>query len=183
MAEALLHLADGFEEIEAVAVLDILRRAGIDTLTVSLNGEKIVKSTRNMKIESDILYEEADYEKADIIILPGGMPGSENIAKHKGINEKIKEYHKNGKKLAAICAAPMVFGMLGILEGEKAVCYPGVEQKLKGAEITFNRVEVSNNIITSRGAGTAVYFALKIVEIFKGKELSDKIKKAMLIED
>ncbi|NLK63186.1 MAG: DJ-1/PfpI family protein [Fusobacteria bacterium] len=180
--KAFLILANGFEEIEAIAVYDILKRANINIYLVSITGEKIVRSTRKMGLSADFLFEEVNFNDGDIIILPGGMPGSDNIANHDGINNIIQKYYDEGKKLAAICAAPLVFGRLNLLNNKNATCYPGIESELKGATISEDKVVVSENIITSKGPGTAVHFALKLVEELKSKEISDKIKKDMLID-
>lgn len=176
----LVHFAEGFEEIEALAVVDILRRAGIETATVSVTGDKVVVSTKNIKVVCDLLFEEADYSKADMIVLPGGMPGTKNLDAHIGLKGKIEQFYNDKKWLAAICAAPMVYGKMGLLQGERAICYPGVETELKGAEIVKEEVVVSGKFITSMGPGTAMAFGYKIVEILQGKESADKLKKAMI---
>lgn len=174
--------AEGFEEVEAVAVVDVLRRAKIECSTVSVTGEKIVTSARNIKIITDKNIEEVNFEEYGMIILPGGMPGTKNLAENKSVEKVIMEFKSQNKMLAAICAAPIVYGNLGLLKGEKAVCYPGCEDNLRGAEVSEERVMVSNQFITSRGAGTALEFGLKIVEIIKGKEESENIAKAIILK-
>ena len=176
----LVHFAEGFEEIEALAVVDILRRAGIETVMVSVTGDKVVGSTRDIKVVCDLLFEESDYSKADMIVLPGGMPGTKNLDAHVGLKGQIEKFYNDKKWLAAICAAPMVYGKMGLLQGERAICYPGVETELKGAEIVKEEVVVSGKFITSMGPGTAMAFGYKIVEILQGKESADKLKKAMI---
>lgn len=172
---ATVHLAEGFEEIEAVTIIDVLRRAGIKTIIVSVSGHREVEGAHGLKMKADRLFEDIDYEEVGMIVLPGGMPGAANLKDHIGLRNKIIQLHGEDKLLGAICAAPMVFGALGLLEGEKATCYPGFEEHLTDAEVTGNNVEVSNKIITGKGPGAAMEFALKIVEIVKGKEVADDL--------
>ena len=175
-----VHLAEGFEEIEALTVVDVLRRAGIDTKTVSVSRNRIVTGTHVVPVESDILYEDADYGRCDMIVLPGGMPGAANLQAHDGLTSHIKDFAQKGKKLAAICAAPMIFGSCGILKGKKATVYPGMEETLEGAEVSAESVTVDGNIITGRGPALAMEFALTLVKSIMGKEVSDDVAKDML---
>lgn len=181
MKKIAVHLAEGFEEIEAVSIIDVLRRAGLDVVTVSVTGRKMVSGSHRIRIEADQLFEEMDYGDTGMLILPGGMPGSKNLAAHEGLKKKILEFHRQSKPLAAICAAPLVFGQLDILDGKKATCYPGFEPYLRGAEITGRAVETSQHIITGKGAGVAVQFALEIVENFLGKEKADDLAEKMVV--
>lgn len=176
-----MHLAEGFEEIEALTVVDILRRADIDVQTVSMTGSELVEGAHKIPVIADILFEEADYSSANMIVLPGGMPGTLNLEKHKGLKEEMLKFHKNGKWLAAICAAPSIFGKLGILKGKLATCFPGFERYLEGANYSKDPVVVDGKIITSRGPGTALYFALELVKILKNTELAEKIRTDMII--
>ena len=182
MNQITVHLADGFEEIEAVTIIDVLRRAGLKVVTVSVTGNRIVKGSHNIEIKADALFEEVDYTIGEMIILPGGMPGSKNLNEHKGIKAQILNYQKSGKFIAAICAAPIVLGDLGILKGKRAVCYPGYESYLTGAEVLSISYVVDDNIITGRGAGVALQFSLEIVRIVKGEESAIMLRKAMLVE-
>ncbi len=175
-----VHLAEGFEEVEALTAVDVLRRAEIDVKTVSVTGSKTVAGTHGVNVEADILYEETDYEKCEMIVLPGGMPGSTNLEAHEGLAAHIKCFADNGKKLAAICAAPMVLGTCGILDGKKATIYPGMEECLKGAEATGEVVTVDGNIITGQGPALAMEFALTLVEVLKGKEAADEVAADLL---
>ncbi len=175
-----LHLADGFEEIEALTVVDVLRRAEVEVKTVSISGKKEVTGAHNITVMADILFEDADYSKAEMIVLPGGMPGTLNLEKHKRLTEKIKEFYENDKWLAAICAAPSILGKLGLLKGKSATCYPGFEKHFIGADCSQEPVVVSDKIVTSRGPGTAMYFALELVKVIKGNELSEKLRKDMI---
>ena len=183
MKKVLIHFATGFEEIEAITPVDVLRRAGCEVITVSVTGKKEVTSARKVPILADRLFEEIDYEQADIIVLPGGQPGSDNLNRHEGLKKQIKTFHEKGKILAAICAAPLVLGSTGILKGRKATCYPGVESQLEGATITGNAVEVDGNVITAKGPGVALKFSLTLVEKLVGKVKADEIKKDMIFED
>lgn len=176
-----LHLAEGFEEIEALGVVDVLRRANIVIETVSITGKKEVTGSHDIIIIADRLFEEADYDQVDMIVFPGGMPGAENLEKHEGLMEKIKEFNHQDKWIAAICAAPKILGKLGILKNKIATCYPGYEIELKGAQISYNPVVQSGKIITSRGPGTTILFALKIVEVLNGSDIADKLKAKMVV--
>ena len=175
-----VHLADGFEEIEALTVVDLLRRAGIETETVSIMKRLPVKGSHGIKVIADLLFEDAVYSSCEIIVLPGGMPGAENLYEHEGLREKIYSFYNQEKWIAAICAAPLVLGRAGILKGKKAASYPGFEKELDGAEIVTDPVVSDQKIITSRGPATAMPFALKIIEELKGKEAADEIAKGLL---
>lgn len=182
MKQLLIHLAEGFEEIEAITIIDVLRRAGLNVVTVSVTGNQLVKGAHNIEVKADLLFEEVDYSMGMMIILPGGMPGAKNLDRHEGLKSQLIEYHENGKYLAAICAAPLVLGNLGILNGKRAVCYPGYEAYLLGAEISIAPYMVDKKIITGRGVGTALQFSLEIVRILIGEERSLQLQKAMLVE-
>lgn len=177
----LVHLAQGFEEIEAVTILDILRRGGIKALSVSMENGKTVEGAHGISIEADVKFDEADYSSCKMIILPGGMPGTKNLMKSEKLMAKIKEFVRLDRYVAAICAAPMVFGTLGLLDGKNATIYPGMEEHLKNAKPSLDNVVVDGRIITSRGPGTAIEFALKIIEILEGKASSDKIRKDLVL--
>jgi 4-methyl-5(b-hydroxyethyl)-thiazole monophosphate biosynthesis len=182
MKKVLIHLADGFEEVEAITPIDVLRRAGCEVTTVSISGKREVTSTRGVTILADKLFDEADYSSADMIVLPGGQPGADNLNRHNGLKAQIEMYHSRQKDIAAICAAPLVLGATGVLKGKKATCYPGVEGKLTGATCTGNLVEVDGNIITAKGPGAAMTFAFTLVERLSGKNKADELRKAMVIE-
>lgn len=180
MKNIAVHLADGFEEIEAVNIIDVLRRAELNVTVISVTGNLEVKGSHGIKIITDQLFDEVNYEFIDMIILPGGMPGSANLNEHLGLREQILNFYENKKLLGAICAAPMVFGNLGILKNKKATCYPGFENQLHGAIVTNENIELSDNIITGKGAGVAIDFALKITEILKGKTIAEKLAEKMI---
>lgn len=177
-----VHLAKGFEEIEAITVIDVLRRGGIDCKTVSVEEELIVTGAHEISVKADLLYDQADYEECTMIVLPGGMPGTTNLSAHQGLIEQIKKFAITEKWIAAICAAPMIFGGLGLLEGKMAVIYPGMEGYLTGAKVGRNNVAIDGNIITSRGIGAALEFALVLVEILKDKSTAMGLKSSMVIQ-
>ena len=182
MKRAFIFLANGFEELEAIAPIDILRRADIPVITVSVSDSKMVTGAHNVIVVADQLFSETDFSDNAILILPGGGVGTKNLAAHKQINELLLRQFEKNKNLAAICAAPSVFGNLGFLAGKEAVCYPGYEEKLVGAVLSDKSVVKSDNIITAKGAGVAIPFALKIVETLKGSELAHEISKQIISE-
>jgi len=182
MKNIAVHLAEGFEEIEAISIIDVLRRAKIKTTVVSVTKNLEVTGSHEIKIVADKLFNDVNYELIDMIVLPGGMPGASNLNEHLGLREQILNFHESKKHLAAICAAPLVFGNLGILKNKKATCYPGFENQLHGAIATGENIEVADNIITGKGAGVAIKFALKIVEILKGKNLADELAGKMIVK-
>ena len=177
-----VHLADGFEEIEAVCIIDVLRRADLDVVVVSVTGKAEVAGAHQIKVMADILFEKLDYDEIQMIVLPGGMPGAANLDAHDGLKIQIRKFAAENKLLAAICAAPLVFGNLGILEGKQAVCYPGFESYLYGAEVLQIPVVQSGNLITGRGPGTAIQFALKIVETVVSVEKAELLARQMLVK-
>ena len=176
-----VHLAEGFEEIEAINIIDVLRRAEFNVIIVSVTGGSEVTGAHKIKVTADSLYEETDYTEVDMIVLPGGMPGAVNLNEHNGLKNQILEFNKNGKLLGAICAAPMVLGQLGLLKDKSATCFPGFEKYLEGAKITGAATETDGNIVTGKGAGVAIIFALKIVEKLKGKKEADELADRMVV--
>lgn len=176
-----LFLAPGFEEIEAIATIDILRRAGLDVSSVSITGDLKVTGAHGISVEADCLYPEIDFSQAEMLVLPGGMPGTKNLNVHEGLKAALTQHAKAGKPLAAICAAPMILGQLGLLDGKEATCYPGNEVHLKGATLSEYMVVQDGNIITASGPGVAAEFALQIVEHFLGEEKMEEISKALLL--
>jgi len=177
----IVFLAEGFEEVEALTVVDFLRRANISVKTMSISAERIVNGAHNIKVEADVAFDKNTALLSKMIILPGGGVGTDNLKKHQGINEIIEYFNKNNKMISAICAAPSVLGIKGILKGKTAVCYPGFESQLEGASIGKNNVEVCENIVTSKGPGTAAEFALKLVQILKGNEIYESVKSGLLL--
>lgn len=182
MAKVYVCLATGFEDMEALGTLDILRRAGVDAKTMSMTGNEMVTTSHNVTVKSDELFENADLASAEMIVLPGGLPGATNLDAHEGLGKVLKEFHASNKYVAAICAAPMVLGHLGILEGCNATCYPGFEKHLKGATTRGNGVEVAGNVITGRGPAYTFAFALTLVEKLCGKAKADEVAAGMLLK-
>ena len=182
MKKAFVHFAEGFEEIEALTIVDVLRRADIPVLMVSVTGKQTVTGAHGISVATDVVFEKADYSDAEILILPGGQPGSNNLKAHPGLSEKLIEFDKKGSKIAAICAAPLVLGGLNLLNGKEAVCYPGYENTLTGANIKQIPAVTSGNITTGRGPGAALNFSLQLVTLLKGKPAADKLAGAMLVQ-
>jgi len=182
MKQLFLFLAPGFEEIEAITIIDILRRAGLNVSSVSITGDLRVVGAHGIAIEADCLYPEIDFDEAAMLILPGGQPGTKNLNVHEGLKAALSNFAKAGKPLAAICAAPMILGQLGILEGKEATCYPGNEVHLKGATLSKKRVVRDGSVITAAGPGLAIKFALEIVNFFLGEEKAEEISKDLLLK-
>lgn len=176
-----LFMADGFEEVEGLTVVDLVRRAGIELKTVSVMGRIEVTGAHGIEVKADCLFEDMK-EPAEMLILPGGVPGTPNLKAHKGLQQLICKSAEQGIYLAAICAAPTVYGELGLLKGKKATCYPGLENGLLGAEVVYDNVAADGNFITSRGVGTAIDFSLRLVELLKNKAEADKIAKAIVYQ-
>ncbi|MCR5101474.1 MAG: DJ-1/PfpI family protein [Butyrivibrio sp.] len=175
MAKTAIFMADGFEEIEGLTVVDLLRRAGIEISMVSISDSLMVKGSHGIKVQVDKLFKEVNFDELDMIILPGGQPGTTNLDNYEPLKEKIAEFDKAGKYISAICAAPGVFGRMGILKGKKACSYPACEDQLTGADVQKTETTVDGHILTSRGMGTAIAYGLAIVERFQGKEAADKL--------
>ena len=177
-----IHLAEGFEEVEALTTVDVLRRAGIDAKTVSVTGSRTVNGTHGISVGADLLFEEADYGACEMIVLPGGLPGATNLGEHQGLTDQIKAFAASGKKVAAICAAPMVLAQCGILDGREATIYPGMEEHLAGAVPTGANVTVCGDIITGRGPALAMEFALALTEELAGAEVRKQVAEGLLFD-
>ena len=177
-----VFLADGFEEIEALTPVDLLRRAGVEVSLVSIyTDRKTVKGARGIVVTADLTISEANTANADMIVLPGGMPGTVNLFECEPLMKIVDDQNKNGKRIAAICAAPAkILGVKGLLKGKKATCYPGLEKLLEGATAVTHPVVTDGNITTSRGLGTAVDLACEIITLFCGKEKSDEIRRSVV---
>jgi 4-methyl-5(b-hydroxyethyl)-thiazole monophosphate biosynthesis len=167
-----VHFADGFEEIEALSTVDILRRAGEDVQMVSIMGRKNVTATHGVEVVCDILFEEADYENCDMIVFPGGMPGVTYLDEHEGIGEVVLDFAAKGKLIGAICAAPLILYHKGLIDGKNIICFPDFNDQLTKANIdTSGALAIRDgNIITSRGPATAMAFALELVKALLGEE-------------
>lgn len=175
MVKTAIFLANGFEEIEGLMVVDLLRRAGIEVDMVSISDSKEVTGSHNIVVMADTTIAQIDFDEYDLLVLPGGMPGTIRLGECKRLGDELIKACESGKKIAAICAAPTVFGKLGLLKDKKACCYPGMEDELFAAEATTLAVTVDGNITTSRGLGTALPFALSLIEQFQGKEAADNM--------
>lgn len=175
-----IFFGTGYEEIEALTVVDLCRRAGIDITMVSIQPEKKATGSHGITVEMDQLFEEVDFDALDMIVLPGGMPGTRNLEAHEGLMEQVDAFYEAGKYVAAICAAPSIFGHRGILKGRKACCYPGFEPDLEGAQVSFDSVCVSDHVITSRGMGCAIDFSLAIIQALCGAQVAEEKARSII---
>lgn len=175
-----VFLADGFEEIEALAVVDLCRRAGIETVMVSIMEDKQVTGAHKIMVTADLLLAELAFDTLDMLVLPGGGQGTRNLEACEALMKQLDVFYGAGKYIGAICAAPSIFGHRGYLQGRKACAYPGFEKELTGARTSEREVEISEHIITSRGLGTAIPFALAIVEKFCGSEKAEALAKGVV---
>ncbi len=180
MSKVSIFLADGFEEVEGLTVVDLLRRARIDVTMVSIMGRNKITGAHDIVVEADELYEDMDFSNMDALILPGGMPGTKYLGEHSELVKLLKSFNKDQKLIAAICAAPSVLGVNSILDGKKATSYPGFEDKLEGASFVEEPVVKDKNIITSRGLGTAIDFSLAIIEALKDKDRAEEVAKSII---
>ena len=180
MSKLAVFFAEGYEEIEALAVVDVCRRCGITVDMVSVYGEKNVKGSHAINVEMDKTFDEADFSEYDMLVLPGGKQGTENLEAHQGLMERIDTFYRDGKYIAAICAAPSIFGHRGILKGRNACSYPSFESHLEGAKVTAGPVEISDNVITSRGMGTALDFGLAIAGVLCSEEKAREMAKTIV---
>lgn len=171
-------IANGFEEVEAVASVDVIRRVGIDIATVGI-GSKNITGSHGITVVCDLDEAQADLDNFDGILLPGGMPGTLNLEKSATVNKFLDNAFKTDRLICAICAAPSVLGHKNMLVGKRAVCFPGFEDELNGAVITDAYVETDGNIITARGMGSAVDFGLAVVEAVMGSATAFKLKESL----
>ncbi|WP_123053438.1 DJ-1 family glyoxalase III [Clostridium sp. JN-1] len=182
MKKALVLFADGFEEIEALTVVDVLRRGEVDCLMCSTSDTKCVKGAHDVNIQCNILLKQVNPSDYGALIIPGGMPGAENLRDNDEVINLVKRFNSENKILGAICAGPIVFEKAGVLKEISATSYPGFKDKLHAGKYIENKVVVQDkNIITSRGPATAPYFAFKILENLTDKDTADNIKNDMLI--
>lgn len=180
MAKIGVFFATGYEECEALLVVDVCRRANIEVQMVSVTEDKNVTSSHGVTVVMDKLLADVNFDELDMIVLPGGMPGTTNLEACEPLMKQVDAFDKEGKCVSAICAAPSILGHRGILKGRDAVCYPGFESHLEGASVSEKSVAVSDHVTTSRGLGTAIDFGLAIIERFEGKEKADQIAKAII---
>ena len=175
-----MFLADGFEEVEALCPLDVLRRAGLEVTTVGVGGKDMIRGSHGIVVQADIpdvMFRDA---KPDMVILPGGMPGATNLDSSRIVDAAVRAAHKNGAFLAAICAAPLVLGRRGLLEGKRAVCFPGFEDELVGATVdTENTVVRDGNTVTAKGMGAAFDFGLELVRCLCDGDVAENIRRSV----
>lgn len=175
-----VFLAEGFEEIEALTPVDCLRRAGKQVTTVGVGG-KVITGAHQISVTADITLEALKLDRdLEMVILPGGMPGTLNLGQSEGVRQAVQFAADAGKWVAAICAAPSVLGKMGLLNGKKATCFPGFESELKGARVSHDPVVVDGKIVTARGAGVALEFGLKLVECLLGKDVRKTLAEKMI---
>ena len=180
MSRLAVFFAEGYEEIEALATVDICRRCGIQVDMVSVSGERSVRGSHDILVQMDKTFEEADFSEYDMLMLPGGKLGTENLEAHQGLMEQIDAFYRDGKYIAAICAAPSIFGHRGILKGRNACSYPSFDSHLEGAGVTAGPVEISDHVITSRGMGTSIDFGLAIAGVLCGEEKAKEMAKTIV---
>ncbi len=181
MAKVYVFLANGFEEVEALIPIDVLRRGGVDVVTVSIMGNsKTVTAAHNVQIVADAVMAECNFCDADLLFLPGGMPGASNLYEHEGVRQAVISQVQAGKKIAAICAAPaVVLAQLGVLDGKKTTCYPGFEKLLTKAHYTADLVTIDGNITTAEGPAAAFPLAYELLSQLVNKEVSEQIAEGM----
>ncbi len=180
MKKAAIFFAEGYEEIEALTVVDMCRRAGIDIQMVSVTGADNVTSSHGVCVKTDLQISNLDFESLDMLILPGGMPGTKNLEQVSLLTEQLKAFAASGKYVCAICAAPSVLGHLGILSGKRAVCYPGFEKDLAGAQVLNRSCVVDGNVITARGMGCAIEFSKAIIAALADAGTAQKIADSVI---
>ncbi|MES5168807.1 DJ-1 family glyoxalase III [Prevotella melaninogenica] len=184
MAKVYEFLANGFEEVEALASVDILRRGGVEVKMVSITGSNLVESSHGVVVKADLLFENiTDFSDADLLMLPGGMPGSKNLNEHEGVRKALKEQFEKGKRVAAICAAPLVLASVGLLKGKKATIYPGMESYLgEDAEYTGALVQEDGNVTTGAGPAASFPYGYQLLSYFLPDEKVEEIKKGMIYD-
>lgn len=183
MNRSFLFLADGFEEIEALTVVDVMRRAGMDVKTVSINADKKVTGAHGIEVNADTLLDENDYNGVEWLIAPGGMPGATNLHECEKLTALLTAQNEKGRKIAAICAAPaVVLSPLGILDDKEATCYPGFEQMLDKAIVKNQAVVALDRVITANGPASATKFALAIVANSMGEAIAREVADGMLLK-
>ena len=179
MKKVTVLLADGFEEIEALTVVDLLRIANVYVDTVSITDDYTVRGSHVIAVQTEDLITEIDFKESDMIVLPGGMPGTTNLKEDENVRKAVQEAYDDGRYVAAICAAPTILADMGLLKGKRAPCYPDMESEIEDAYLTGAPVATDENIITSQGVGTAIDFALKLIEVLiseeKAVEIADSI--------
>ena len=172
-------LADGFEEIEAVGIIDVLRRAGVRVLAAAVDGGRTVRGAHDLRMVADCVIEELPVDELALVALPGGMPGSVNLAESEAVRRLLRTVHGGGKHVAAVCAAPLALQAAGLLDGRRVTAYPAVQEQLTGCTYTGSAVECDGRIITGKGPGVVLDFALQLVATLCGVEKAEELKNAM----
>lgn len=182
MKKAVMFFATGFEEVEALMTVDLLRRGGVDIKMASVTDAMTVTGSHDIQVGMDTTLAQLDMEEMDAVIIPGGMPGTNNLGASERVCQVLKDMNQKGKLVAAICAAPSVLGACGILKGKRATCYPGFEEKLEGAEFVDEMAVVDENVVTSRGLGTSMEFGLALVEQLVSTEKAEEVRKSIVFK-
>ena len=182
MAKIGVFFAQGYEEVEALTVVDLCRRAGIEVTMVSVDGSEAVAGSHGIGVRMDAGLDGVDFDSFDMLVLPGGMPGTANLENCAKLMEELDRFYRDGKWVAAVCAAPRIFGHRGYLKGRRATSYPSMEGELEGAVVTGGAAEVDGNVITGRGMGCAVAFGLKITEMLLSAEESARLAASIVYE-
>ncbi len=180
MKDICVFFGEGYEEIEALTVVDILRRGGLPVKMVSIIDNMEMTGSHQITVKMDCLLSELDFDQVEMIVLPGGMPGTKNLENCIPLMEQVDAFAKAGRPIGAICAAPSILGHRGILKGKAACSYPSSEEELEGAQVLKEPSVVSDNIITGRGMGVAIPFALSILERYQGKEAAEKMAETIV---
>ncbi len=182
MKDICIFFANGYEEIEALTVADILRRGGFPVKMVSITDEIYVTGSHQITVKMDAVLNDIDFDEVEMIVLPGGAPGTKNLESCEKLMEQVDRFHKEQRPLSAICAAPSILAHRGLLKGKKACCYPTFEEHLEDARVLREPSVVDGHITTGRGMGAAIPFALSILERYQGKEAADKMAKTIVYE-
>lgn len=180
MAKVYMFLANGSEEIESLIPVDVFRRGGVEVKTVSITGSEFVEMAHGVTLKADLKFEDADLSDADLLMLPGGLPGATNLNDHEGVRQAMLRQYESGKLVAAICAAPMVLGSLGIVKGKRATCYPGFEKYLDGATYTHELCTVDGNIITGEGPAATLPYAYTLLAMLTTEQTAHSVAKGMM---
>ncbi len=180
MKQVVMLFATGYEEVEALMTVDLLRRGGVEVKMASISDEDMVTGSHGISVEMDCCLGEVDLEMQDAVILPGGMPGTTNLMASKAVQATLQKMNDDGKIVAAICAAPSVLGQCGLLQGKEATCYPGFEDQLIGAKVVEKPVVSDGNMVTSRGLGTAMEFGFRLIEMLVSGEKAEEIRSQII---
>ena len=180
MSKVYIFFADGFEDIEGLTVVDLMRRAGIDIQTVSIKETREIRTSHGINILTDCTFSECDFSDADMLVIPGGMPGTKYLEEYKPLTGLLTSFYQKGGKVAAICAAPGVFERLGFLKGRNATSYPSVMEQLTSARTSLEPVVVDGNVTTSRGLGTAIDFSLSLIRQLEGRAKAEEIAESVV---